>query len=104
MSSTDKEKGMIKEWVVRSNSRIEGKDRDSFWDKYEIGEDIIEYDFHTVPELKKLFGENLVGCEDVILPLSVASFKKKEDGLIRSESKEDSGKDDFEIPEFIYVF
>ena len=109
MSSTEKEKGMIKEWAVKAQNCIEGYDvaRESYWNTYESDEDIINYDFQTIPELRKMFDENLVGCEDVALPLSVAAFKEKHQGEIKSgtdtkEKKDDS--DNFSIPEFIYIF
>ena len=101
MSST-REKELIKEWAVSKNSRIERHDRDSFWEKCDSVGDISEYDFQTVPELKKMLGETLVGCEDVVLPLTVAAFKKKDEGVVRLEMNAD--KDGFNIPEFIYVF
>ena len=105
MSSTDREKEMIKEWAVSKDSRI-CVDRESFWEDYECSGDIAEYDFQTVPELKKVLGEALVGCEDVILPLTVAAFKKKDQGRtqVAEDVKDKAGKDDFSIPEFIYVF
>ena len=106
MSSTDKEKKMIKDWAVKSESRIEGydKDRTSYWFECDEGNDIDEYDFSTVPELKKALGENVKGCEDVILPLCVAAFKKKEEFRVETEVKVDKNSGDFSIPEFIYVF
>ena len=105
MSSIDKEKGMIKEWAVKNESRIKEQDKDSFWDTYDSVGDIVEYEFKTVTELKKMFGETLVGCDDVILPLAVAAFKKKEWSSPNSEINNDkTGSGDFTIPEFIYVF
>ena len=109
MSSTDKEKDMIKEWACRAESMIESFDveRESFWSEYESERDIVDYEFETVPDLKNSFRETLRGCDDVILPMCVATFKKKEwDRLdsaadISGEKKKD---DDFSIPEFIYVF
>ena len=104
MSST-REKELIKEWAVSKSSRIKLYDRDSFWEKCDSVGDISEYDFQTVPELKKMFGETLVGCEDVVLPLTVAAFKKKEWSSSESKGEVKRTEDgDFSIPEFIYVF
>ena len=104
MNST-REKGMIKEWAVRSESRI-CEDRNSFWNTYDSAKDIVEYDFQTAPELKKMFGETLSGCESVVLPLTIAAFKKKDQGIIENKQdiKEGIDKNDFTIPEFIYLF
>ncbi|XME03796.1 hypothetical protein QYZ88_006360 [Lachnospiraceae bacterium C1.1] len=106
MSSTEKEKGLIKEWAANSESRIEmhGIKSECFWSKCDSSGDITEHDFHTVPELKNIFKEVLVGCEDVILPLTVATLKKKEQELVLKGSKERIELDDFSIPEYIYVF
>lgn len=106
MSSTDKERSLIKEWAVKSDSRIEGfdVDKESFWSECESSGDVIEYDFQNVPELKKVFGETLIGCEDVMLPLTVATFKMKDRAEGETNSFGSRDKDEFSIPEFIYVF
>ena len=109
MSSIEKEKGMLKEWAVKATGRMEeyDVDRGSYWNTYEADEDIIDYDFQTIPVLRKMFEKNLVGCDDVALPLSVATFKKKHQVSIKSENDKNGNKDDsgsFEIPEFIYIF
>ncbi len=106
MSSTDKERSLIKEWAVKSESRIEGfgVDKESFWSECDSSGDITEYDFQFVPELKKMFGEMLIGCDDVVLPLTVATFKMKEQAEEETNSSRSDKKDEFSIPEFIYVF
>lgn len=109
MSSIEKEKGMIKEWAVTAITGIEGYDVDieSYWNTYEADADIIEYDFQTISELKKMLEMSLVGCEDVILPLSVATFKEKHQGEVKSGTDMKGNKDSsdgFSIPEFIYIF
>ncbi len=106
MSSTDKERSLIKEWAVKNESRIEGYDvdKESFWSECDSSGDITEYDFQNVPELKKMFEESLAGCEDVVLPLTVAAFKMKDRAEVETNSSRISNKDEFSIPEFIYVF
>lgn len=109
MSSIEKEKGMIEEWALKADSCIEGYDveKESYWSLYETNEDIIEYDFQTIPELKKIFENSLVGSEDVVLPLSVATFKEKHQGSVEADNhtkENNNDSDGFSIPEFIYIF
>lgn len=109
MSSTDKEKEMIKAWAIQMESHIEEYDieRKSFWEIYEDSGDIEEYDFENITELKKKLEKSLKNCEGAILPLCVATFKKKDEGKVKTKKSSmygDVNKEDFEIPEFIYVF
>ena len=91
------------------DSCIEGYDvdKESYWNSYEANEDIIEYDFQTIPELKKILEKSLVGSEDVVLLLSVATFKEKHQGSVEADNNTEVSNNDsdgFSIPEFIYIF
>lgn len=93
---------MIKEWAVNAESSINDfdKDKNSFWEKCDGERNIMEYDFENIPELKQQLGEILNCADEVILPLSVATFKNRNEKLGLNEIN----SDDFIISEFIYVF
>lgn len=109
MSWTD-EKDAIKEWAANIASQeiteevFTAKDvnADSYWTSCEEGNDIEEYAFETLPELKKLLQQSLTEpyMESIILPIAITTLKNKSRNNISGEN--DSGSSD--IPDFVYVF
>lgn len=114
------EKEMIKTWAAEKFSEEMQQEylpqpdirKESYWTEYDNGENITEYSFETVPELKKMLEREWteeVFLNDLILPLAVAAFKERKIILQKEnqiESRQDTGKaaDEFSIPEFVYVF
>lgn len=112
---------MIKEWSYEENTEAvtetylpqPDSKKESYWTKSDFDKNIMEYDFHSVPELSELLKTELRDevFEDLILPLTVAVFKEKSkteqlNGEIKTENKEvsDKSNDELTIPEFVYVF
>ena len=115
------EKEMIKAWSNEeyTNAAAEtylpqpDSKEESYWTKFDNKKNIMEYDFHSVPELSILLKTELSDevFEDLILPLTVAAFKEKAkvehlSADMNMENKDVSDKIDDEliIPEFVYVF
>lgn len=113
------EKEMIKTWAQEKHSEDlmqeyfskPEAEKESYWCMYDKGNEIVEYGFDTVPELKRILETELKEefYKDLILPLVVATFK--EEKIMRSNTEklkygQDTHKDmdDFSIPEFVYVF
>lgn len=119
------EKEIIKEWANEqfkeslSDKYLShiNKEKDSYWCKYDEIDDIKEYDFENIPELKEMLKIELKEdfYTELLLPLSVAAFKEKkifvesDKKMSDVEEKDDAGKEenkdcDFKIPEFVYMF
>lgn len=115
------EKEMIKAWSDEEHTDAAAETylpqpdskEESYWTKYDNEKNIMEYDFHSVPELSALLKTELHDevFEDLILPLTVAAFKEKAEAeqlseAVKTENKEVSDKvdDELTIPEFVYVF
>lgn len=85
---------------------------ESYWLEYDNDKNIIEYDFSDFSELSALLKSELSEeyFNNLILPLTVATFKeyKSVSNNNFSNSKvildDKSNKDEFSIPEFVYVF
>jgi len=92
------------------------KDGGSYWCEHDISDEIIEYDFSSIPELRGMLERNLSEefYKDLLLPLAVAVFKEKKiisvlpsggstDDLEENQLQKQE-KGEFTIPEFVYVF
>lgn len=104
------EKDAIKEWAANIDSEeikekiFSKKDEnaDSYWTSCGEGNDIEEYAFETLPELKKLLEQSLAESymDKLILPIAVTTLKNKSrDKFLVENEKDNSG-----IPDFVYVF
>lgn len=115
------EKEMIKAWSneeyadinIETYLSLTESNRESYWTKSDNDKNIVEYDFHSAPELLVLLKTALNDefFEDLILPLTVAAFKEKaklehlhEDMDIENKEISEIVTDEFTIPEFVYVF
>lgn len=113
------EKEMIKTWAREECSEevliseylpMPDANQKSYWCKYGTGEEIKDYCFDTLPELRTLLERELKEefYIDLYLPLSVAAFKEKE--IIKKEKDFKDSKisysknDEFFIPDFVYKF
>ena len=113
---------MIKMWALENFSPNLKKcylpqpdaSKNSYWTVCDDGNDIDMYDFSSIPELRQIF-ENKFNEEifkELIIPLTVAAFKGKakaayknqiEEAVANKESDKNNANE-FEIPEFVYVF
>lgn len=104
------EKDVIKEWAANTVSQeitedvFTAKDvnTDSYWTSCGEGNDIEEYAFETLPELKKLLQQSLTEpyMDSIILPIAITTLKNKSrDNFLAENEKDNSG-----IPDFVYVF
>lgn len=115
------EKEMIKAWAGEECSRdlmeeylpMPKQGEESYWNVHETEEEIAEYDFEKVPELKAILGEKLKEefYRDLILPLAVAALKEKKIIQIEEENENKESNqplqktgDEFLIPDFVYEF
>lgn len=113
------EKEIIKEWAKEyGTSKISMKYFpmptamvESYWNTSDNGNSIVEYEYENIPELKKLLEQELQEdfYKDLILPLAIAIFKEKKINCQSLNSIEEDRvfgveKNDFKIPEYVYVF
>lgn len=113
------EKEIIVEWAKKESSKElaskylsmpEFKIR-SYWCKYGNGNEIIDYDFETVSDLKELLEQELEEdfYKDLYLPLAVAAFKERrivqtDIDICEDNSTSKIGIEEFSIPDFVYIF
>lgn len=111
------EKEIIKAWAEKECTReiitkylsMPENEKESYWYVNDEEEDIAEYAFETVPELRKILEKKLKEefYKDLVLPCAVAVFKEGEiANAEKLDNEEDIQKDigEFSIPEFVYVF
>lgn len=104
------EKDAIKKWAANIASEeiteeilsAKDEDADSYWTCCEEGNDIEEYVFETLPELRKLLEHSLTEpyMGSIILPIAVTTLKNKSrSGISAENDSSNSG-----VPDFVYVF
>lgn len=117
------EKEMIIEWakefctedLTNQYLPMPNKAINSYWCKYSDDNEIMDYDFDTLPELKTMLEQELKDefYEELLLPLTVAAFKEKviiQANIQAEKDSNDIGKysvqdnDSFSIPDFVYMF
>lgn len=111
------EKEIIKVWaeeectgeIITKYFSMPENNKESYWYVNDEEEDIAEYAFDTVPELKEILEKKLKEdfYKDLILPCAVAIFKEKEIsdvGKLKNEGAIQKDVEEFLIPEFVYVF
>lgn len=107
------EKGILKEWAKELKTpEIVGEvfpeidfEVKSYFEKCGNENDIEEYSFDIVPELKKILEYKLNSNyeKEIIAPVMAATFRGKR--MITTEQEtEKTGNKDFDIPEYVYVF
>lgn len=104
------EKEAIKEWAVSIASKeiteeifpAKDEDLDSYWEICEEGNDIEEYEFDAIPELRKMLEQSLTEAymDSIIHPIAITTLKNKSRGNILAENDKDNG----DLPDFVYVF
>lgn len=113
------EKEIIVEWAKKESSKelagkylsmLEFKIK-SYWCKYDNDNEIIDYDFETVSDLKELLEQELEEefYKDLYLPLAVAAFKERrivqtDTDISDNDSVSKVGVEEFSIPDFVYTF
>ena len=113
------EKEMIKAWaeeecsedIIKKYLSMPESGEESYWNEYDKDSDILEYDFDTVMDLKKMLESEIKEdfYKDLILPLVVATLKEKKVIQVEAKSQEDSQslqkeEEEFLIPDFVYMF
>ena len=105
------EKEILKEWAdkyatIELNQKylpIIDKTSESYWETYEETNNVREYSFDSIPELREILKEQLTEeyFDDIITVLSVATLKNKPIDTGDSGNKD---KKISNIPEYVYVF
>ncbi|MCM1498875.1 MAG: hypothetical protein NC124_10470 [Clostridium sp.] len=113
------EKEMIKAWAAEESSdsltkeylSMPDKEKESYWCEYDQKDDILEYTFDTIPELKSMLEKELEEdfYKDLIRPVAVASLKEKKliiqpDVTKQAAASSLQQEDEFSIPDFVYRF
>ena len=106
----------IQEWAATETTfelkqkylKKKKKNKESYWDKHFQQNEIMEYDFENIPQMKRLLENNLTDpCyDDLINVLCVATFKakKRSENIENNEINQTDIEDDFVIPDFVYKF
>lgn len=98
----------IKEWVrknyseeIRKRCFGGGNIENTYWYDYDNSENIMEYVFETIPELKCLLEKQIkeVYLQDIITVIAIETFKCRN---ISNNEKDDV--EDTKLPDFVYVF
>ena len=107
------EKKMIADWAIEIHKSDESSwcdivlppfqnNNDSYWQEYDNAEDIIDYGFETIPELRKIINELPISAkmdEEMKTSVAVAAFKEKAKHRMSEKTSSETN-----IPGFIYAF